>query len=366
MSAVHNPLFTKWTTAAEVVESVLGSGASSSAAAAPRTIVITGSNSGIGFESALALRRAGLHVVCCARSLEKAQETVDRIEAAAASTPPLLSSSSSALTTPGVIDLADLDSIRAFAASLEGQPVWCLLNNAGVMQLPAFRPSKQGFEMTFAVNFLGHWLLTELLKPNLRAGAAQASGVPARVVNVSSAAHYSVTFAKVPPVGKIGDPIVAREQYTNGWQEYAVSKMYQVLHAQHLAREEAGTIIAFSLHPGVIATGLNRNARCCTFTWLLYCWPRQLYCCCCCCPGWLRKTAPQGAAPSVRACLDPALVAASGAYLHETCQPARPRLPPGLDADALMRRCSELCSINGDAAAAASSASLTGSAKKSQ
>ena len=334
--------YTKWTTAQDVADIVMGPTQDTSNMVGPVTagsVIVTGSNSGIGFEAALVLRRVGYKVICCARSMAKATATCEKIESLMASD---LASERSGSTAPGVVDLGDLDSVRAFTTSLKDKPVLCLLNNAGIMQLPKFTPSKQGFESQFAVNFLGPWLLTELLKPNLRAGA-RAMKCPARVVNVSSAAHYSSQHSMIPEVAKIGDPAIAREQYTNGWNEYATSKMYQIIHAQHIAETEKGTIAAFSLHPGVISTGLNRNAACCTFTRLLYCLPHQLYCCCCCCQGTIRKTKPQGAAPSVRACIDPALAPASGSYLHETCHPKAPRLLSSLDPGLLMERCATLC-----------------------
>ena len=324
-----DPFYTKWKTAQEVAEhlNVNGEG---------RTAIVTGSNSGIGYESALALCNSGYTVISCCRSQTKAQATMEKLTAAA---------TGSGRCTPGVVDLGDLNSVRTFVASLQDKPIHLILNNAGIMQLPTFQQSAQQYEMQFAVNFLGPWLLVELLKPHLRL-AATAHQVPSRVVNVASSAHYTSSFDLMPNEDMIGDPTHAEQAYTTGWNEYATSKLYQILHARHLAEQERGNnIVSFSLHPGVIATGLSRNAKCCSFTRLLYCFPKALYCCCCCCQGWLRTSVDQGAASSVRACVDPALVEVSGCYLGEDCQPKEPRLPANFDFEKFKKRCKGLCSV---------------------
>ena len=127
-----------------------------------RTAVVTGANSGIGLTAADALARAGAHVVFAVRDPERGR-------AAAATV--------SGSTEVRRLDLADLASVREFAAGWEG-PLDLLINNAGVMMIPRQR-TKDGFEMQFGTNHLGHFALTNLLLPH----------ITGRVVTVASAAH---------------------------------------------------------------------------------------------------------------------------------------------------------------------------------
>jgi len=352
-----DPFYTKWRTAGDVIDKVQVSGRN-------RTAIVTGSNSGIGYQTALALCRTGFHVICCCRSKEKSLSTVQKIQSTIQKQQNEANeASNTGVCTTGVVDLGDLDSVRDFVTSLNTRPINILVNNAGIMQLPNFSPSKQGYEMQFHVNFLGPWLLTELLKPNLKLAATNdPTNTLSRVVNVASSAHYSCTFSKIPDITQIGNPEKAKNNYTDGWNEYATSKMYQILHARSIAAKHNDKIVAFSLHPGVIATKLSRNAKCCTFTRLLYCWPKSLYCCCfCCCPGCLRTNVEQGAASSVRACIDPALVDYSGSYLGEDTQVKEPRLPPSFDFDGLEVRLYELCGLE---KSTCSATTATGAEKK--
>jgi len=345
--------FTKWTTAQEVVKKINLNGHG-------RTAIVTGSNSGIGYESALSLILSGFNVICCCRSLEKSTATVESIHAAAAAAAATAAADTNVAAaahnigtcSTGIVDLGDLNSVRSFVDSLPDDIlISILLNNAGIMQLPSFQTSEQGYEKQFAVNFLGPWLLTRLMTPKLQQ-AATTTGVKSRVVNVASSAHYASSLSKIPTADMIGDPVTARAAYTNGWNEYATSKLYQILDAKHHAKKKnsgsgSGSILFFSLHPGVIKTGLARNSKCCSFTRLLYCFPKSLYCCCCCCQGVLRTSVQQGAATSVRACIDPSLEASNGCYLHENTHPKEPRLPENFDSERFQERCEELCGGGG-------------------
>ena len=339
----RDPFYSKWKTAFQVVQNVNTNGYG-------RTCIVTGSNSGIGYVTALSLVRTGYKVICCCRSLTKAETTCVRINKDIESTPELQLFPGNCL--PGVLDLGDLESVRTFVRTIGEQRIDILCNNAGIMQLPTFQTSKQGYEMQFAVNFLAPWLLTELLKPNLRKaanmngdGTATVEPRPSRVINVASSAHYAANFQLIPEMNQIGDPTLAEQAYDGGWNEYATSKMYQILHVKHLAKTNDNKIVAFALHPGVIATGLSRNAKCCSFTWFLYCWPKTLYCCCCCCTGVLRTDVDQGAASSVRACTDSELNEFSGSYIHEDCQLKEPQLPMNWDGEGFEARCRVLCEM---------------------
>ncbi len=140
-----------------------------------RLAVITGATGGLGYETALALAKAGAEVLVTGRNAEKGRIADQRIKRAVPSANVRFES----------LDLASLASIRAFAAKMKrnGQPLDLLVNNAGVMDLPTRRLTEDGFEMQFGTNHLSHFALTGLLLPLLRKAQAP------RVVNVSSLAH---------------------------------------------------------------------------------------------------------------------------------------------------------------------------------
>jgi NAD(P)-dependent dehydrogenase (short-subunit alcohol dehydrogenase family) len=139
-----------------------------------RTFIVTGANSGLGFETTRQLAAHGSRVVLAARSEPKGLDAVARIKAA----------QSDAAVEFRVLDLADLDSVRTFAAAIisDGIAVDVLINNAGVMYPPR-RLTPQGFESQFATNHLGHFALSGLLFGTIRRGR------DARVVTVSSPEH---------------------------------------------------------------------------------------------------------------------------------------------------------------------------------
>jgi NAD(P)-dependent dehydrogenase (short-subunit alcohol dehydrogenase family) len=139
-----------------------------------RSFVVTGANSGLGFETARQLAVHGARVTLTCRSDAKGRAAVDRIRA----------ESPGALVEFRVLDLADLDSVRAFAAAVTSDPITVdvLVNNAGVM-FPPRALTRQGFESQFATNHLGHFALTALLFDTICRGG------DARVVTVSSLEH---------------------------------------------------------------------------------------------------------------------------------------------------------------------------------
>src|SRR5215470_4937846 len=144
------------------------------------------------------------------------------------------------------LDLADLASVRTCAADFlaRGEPLHVLINNAGVGG--ARGRTKDGFELTFAINHLGHFALTMALLDCLAASA------PARVVTVSSDAHYQATGIDFEALRR---PTASR----TGLREYAVSKLCNVLFSQELARREGRGVTTYALHPGVVASDIWRR-----------------------------------------------------------------------------------------------------------
>ena len=202
-----------------------------------RTFLVTGGNTGIGRATALGLAQRGGRVYIACRSVSKG-------EAAAASIKDS-TGSSSVWVLP--LDLADLDSVRSCASDFlaRGEPLHVLVNNAGLGG--ARGVTRQGFELMFGVNHLGPFLLTNLLLGLLTDSA------PARVVNVSSDAHYAAK-------GIDFDALRRPARGVTGMHEYSVSKLCNVLFTQELARRTAGTgITTYALHPGVVASDIWRR-----------------------------------------------------------------------------------------------------------
>ena len=193
-----------------------------------RTAVVTGANSGIGFAAAAELARAGAHVVFAVRDPERGR-------AAAAK--------AGGSTEVRRLDLADLASVREFAAGWDG-PLDLLVNNAGVMMLPEGR-TRDGFETQFGTNHLGHFALTNLLLPH----------ITDRVVTVSSGAH------------KMGDGYIHFENLNldgiyGPQRAYSQSKLANLLFTLELQRRLAASgshVRALAAHPGWAATNLQSH-----------------------------------------------------------------------------------------------------------
>jgi hypothetical protein len=201
-----------------------------------KTIIVTGGNSGIGYEAALAFARKRAEVILACRDLGKARTAAAQIGASA----------------PGAkvevmeLDLSSLASVRGFsdAFHLQHPALHVLCNNAGVMAIP-YRQTADGFEMQFGTNHLGHFALTGLLLDRLIATAG------ARVVNVSSGAHRmgSIRF----------DDLQWRNGYRK-WMAYGQSKLANLLFTFELQRraDAAGQkLLSVACHPGYAATNLQ-------------------------------------------------------------------------------------------------------------
>ncbi|GAA2714875.1 MULTISPECIES: oxidoreductase [Streptomyces] len=200
-----------------------------------RTAVVTGANSGIGFVTARELARRGARVVLACRDETRGRAAEELMR----------SQVPGAEVELALLDLADLASVRAFAADLKDERIDVLVNNAGVMALPQ-RQTVDGFEMQFGTNHLGHFALTGLLLPRLRA-----AGAGARVVTVSSGMHV---------LGTVDPRDVQMEHRYRRWLAYGRSKSANLLFVHELARRLAAAgspLVAVAAHPGYAATNLQ-------------------------------------------------------------------------------------------------------------
>ena len=197
-----------------------------------RTFLVTGATSGIGRATAVGLARRGARVLLGCRSTERAAAVEHEIRS--------IAGAATAEHVP--LDLADLDSVRACAAAVAArdEPVHVLVNNAGVAGRRGV--TDQGFELTFGVNHLGHFLLTTQLLDQLGALA------PRRVVTLSSKAHHGVKRLDL-------DALARPTRTRTGLVEYQVSKLCNVLFTQELARRNSD-VQAFAVHPGLIASNI--------------------------------------------------------------------------------------------------------------
>lgn len=203
-----------------------------------KVIVITGTSSGIGIETARALSLTGARLLLTARDLNKANTALDGI------------------LEPGRIELVDMDntslsSVRAAAKAIlqkSNNQVNILVNNAGIMALPKLEYTKDGFEMQFGVNHLAHFLLFELLKPALLASTS--AEFSSRVVNLSSSAHH------VASINESSNYNFEEVEY-NDWVSYGQSKTANIFMANEIERRYGSRgLHANSVHPGMIATAL--------------------------------------------------------------------------------------------------------------
>jgi NAD(P)-dependent dehydrogenase (short-subunit alcohol dehydrogenase family) len=201
-----------------------------------QNVLITGANTGIGLATARALAARGYRVFIACRNEPGARALAARIQRENGVTLEVLP-----------LDLARFDSVRSCAEQFSALslPLHVLINNAGVAGKRARTPS--GFELAFGVNHLGHFLLTQLLLPQLRAAGS------ARVVTVASKAHYEARGIDWVAVTK-------KTRTITGLAEYSVSKLANVSFSAELARRLAGTgITTYALHPGVVASDAWRH-----------------------------------------------------------------------------------------------------------
>ena len=237
-----------------------------------RVAIVTGANTGIGYEAAAVLADKGAHVVLAVRNLDKGNDAADRIRA---TTP-------NADVTLQELDLASLDSVRNAADKLRANypRIDLLINNAGVMTTPLIR-TQDGFELQFGTNHLGHFALTgQLLDSMLPVERS-------RVVTISSQGHRGGTIRF--------DDLQWERRYSRLFA-YAQSKLANLLFTYELQRQLSAKgfpTISVAAHPGSANTELTRNMpgpiqRPIQFIW-----------------GLVTQSPPMGALPTLRAATDP-------------------------------------------------------------
>lgn len=248
-----------------------------------RTALITGGNSGLGVETARAMAHAGAKVILTSRKVEAGQKIARELH----------SSGVKGAVEVAQLDLADLSSIHQLVKQLNSEPnLDFLFLNAGVMACPQSY-TKNGFEMQVGTNHFGHFELTRSLMDKLKQ-----QGTPVRIVAVSSSAHQMDGL-------DLNDLHFKKRKYTP-WKAYGQSKLCNVLYAKELARRTQGSNVqAYTLHPGVILTGLWQH------TPLLRPFLKMA--------SLFTKSPAQGAATAVYAATAPELEGKSGAYLQD-CQ----------------------------------------------
>lgn len=249
-----------------------------------KVALVTGCNSGLGYETMRVLALRGAHVIGSGRTLEKARLACESV---------------SGSTTPVALELSNLDSVVACAETISalGLPLDMLVCNAGINTFGELE-LVNGVELTFAVNYLGHFVLVNRLMPLLSAAEA------GRIVHVGSRAGYSST----PPEGIDFDNLRGEKAFDAGYA-YGRSKLANALFSLELAKRLEGTRLTSNVvHPGLVKTNIARTAP------ALIRGAFGLF------GGLIAKTPAQGAATQVYVATAPELEGVSGAYF-EDCNP---------------------------------------------
>ncbi|XP_061352841.1 short-chain dehydrogenase TIC 32, chloroplastic-like isoform X4 [Gastrolobium bilobum] len=231
--------FSASSTAEEVTHEIDGTGL---------TAIVTGTTNGIGTETARVLALRGVHVIMGVRNMVAAKDVKEAI----------LKEIPKAKVNVMELDLSSMASVRKFVSQFNssGLPLNILINNAGICST-RFMLSKDNIELQFATNYLGHFLLTNLLLDTMKKTAHE-SKKEGRIINVSSEGHR-YTY----PEGILFDKINDESCYQK-WRAYGQSKLANILHANELARclkEDGVHITANSVHPGAIVTNIANHGH---------------------------------------------------------------------------------------------------------
>uniref|UniRef100_A0A8C3S1H8 Polyprenol dehydrogenase n=1 Tax=Chelydra serpentina TaxID=8475 RepID=A0A8C3S1H8_CHESE len=249
--------------------------------------IVTGGAKGIGYHTVKHLARLGMHVIIAGNDESEGQEAVRKIKEETVNEKVEFLH----------CDLASMKSIRQFVQQFRAKncPLHVLVNNAGVMLVPE-RKTEDGFEEHFGLNYLGHFLLTNLLLETLKQSGTCSRN--ARVITVSSATHY---------VGRLHLNDLQSRCFYSPHGAYAQSKLALVLFTyqlQHLVTADGSHVTANVVDPGVVNTELYKNV----------CWATKVV-------KWMTawlffKTPEEGASTSIYAAVSPELEGVGGIYLY--------------------------------------------------
>ncbi|KAK7251458.1 hypothetical protein RIF29_34678 [Crotalaria pallida] len=258
------------------------------------TAIITGATSGIGAETARVLAKRGARLVLPARNLKAAEDTRARIISECPD--------SHIIIMP--LDLSSLNSVRNFVHHFHtlGLPLNLLINNAGKFA-HEHAISEDGVEMTFATNYLGHFLLTKLLLERM-IETAKKTGIQGRIVNVSSGIHGWFSGDLISYLSLIS----RNKSHYDATRAYALSKLANVFHTNELARrlqQMEANVTVNCVHPGIVRTRLTREREG-LLTDLVFFLASKLL-----------KTIPQAAATTCYVATHPRLLNVSGKYFSD-------------------------------------------------
>nr|CAH7763647.1 unnamed protein product [Callosobruchus chinensis] len=251
-----------------------------------KNAVITGGTRGIGLEVIKMLLKCDINVIIGCRNIQQGEVLLEKFR-------------SEEIITGNIdvfkLDISVIESVKTFSAAVKEKysKIHYLINNAGIMFGP-YIETRDGFESQFSTNYLGHFLLTHLLLPQIKAAGQEKDN--ARIVNVSSCAHI---------IGKLKfEDINNRHRYIPG-EAYAQSKLAQVLFSIYLDKflqKEGAHVQVHSVHPGIVNTELFNGTHLKNLVpWL---------------PNLLFKVPEKGAIPIVYACFSPDLEGKGGTYIH--------------------------------------------------
>ncbi|KAL8534439.1 hypothetical protein ACS0TY_010452 [Phlomoides rotata] len=256
------------------------------------TAIVTGATSGIGLETARVLALRGVHVIMGVLIMAEGLDVKDKI----------VQEIPSAKLHVMELDLSSMESVQNFASHFlsSGLPLNILINNAGIF-MPPFTLSRDGIELQFATNYLGHFLLTNLVLERMKKTAGEMKW-EGRIVNVSSVGQR-LCYRQGIRFDRLNDP-----QGYNGLLGYGQSKLALILHAKELARrlkEDGANVTANSLHPGLVATNIvHVPAKIKGFINILF-------------YKFFLKTVQQGASTSCYLALHPQVKGISGEYFAD-------------------------------------------------
>ncbi|KAF8195273.1 hypothetical protein K438DRAFT_1673984 [Mycena galopus ATCC 62051] len=220
-----------------------------------KIILVTGGNTGIGYETVKQLLLKNAKVYLAARSPDKAAAAIKRLETETNKTAIFLQ-----------LDLADLPSVRRAAETFLAQEerLDILFNNGGVMISPPDQLTAQNHDLQFGTNVIGHFFFTELLLPALTR-SYQETKVPARIIHTSSSGHTFAPGTGMEFVSLKGGPerdawVKKAGAFQAPWQLYGESKIGNIFISNYFARTHSDVLVSCALHPGGIKTDLQRHS----------------------------------------------------------------------------------------------------------